>query len=135
MPVMPRIHTVWDEATGAIDATRKREMTAPGLQEPAKKVLATLDREWNGLIAHHGRPMLDLDNNLAERTIRGSVVTGKNVGGSHIDAAARNAAAIWTVTAAAKMAGLNLLTHLAAYLDECGRNGAKPLVGTALKRY
>jgi hypothetical protein len=24
-------------------------MAAPGLQEPAKKALATLDREWDGL--------------------------------------------------------------------------------------
>ena len=27
------------------------------------------------------------------------------------------------------MAGLNVLTYLAAYLDECGRNGGKPLTG------
>jgi hypothetical protein len=26
-------------------------MAAPGLQEPAKKALATLEREWDGLIA------------------------------------------------------------------------------------
>ena len=30
---------------------------------------------------------------------------------------------IWTVTATAQMAALNLLTYLTAYLDECGRNG------------
>ena len=128
-------YAAWDEAIGAIDRTRKREMQAPGLQEPAKKALATLDREWDGLIAHRDYPMLDLDNNLAERTIRGPVVTRKNAGGSHNDATARNAAAIWTVTATAKMAGLNLLTYLTAYLDECGRHGGKPLAGTALSRF
>ena len=29
------------------------------------------------------------------------------------------------------MAGLNVLTWLTAYLDECGRNGGKPLTGPA----
>ena len=58
-------------------------MRAPGLQEPARTALATLDREWDGLIAHRDYPMVSLGNNLAERTIRGPVVTRKNVGGSH----------------------------------------------------
>jgi hypothetical protein len=110
-------------------------MQAPGLQEPAKKALATLDREWDGLIAHRGYPMTSLDNNLAERTIRGPVVTRKNAGGSHNGQTAKNAAVIWTVTATAQMAALNLLTYLTAYLDECGRNGGKPLSGKALERF
>ena len=42
---------------------------------------------------------------------------------------------IWTVTATATMASLNLLTYLTAYLDECGRNGGKPLAGPALERF
>jgi transposase len=125
----------WDAAIGVIDATRKEQMQAPGLQEPAKKALATLDREWDGLIAHRDYPMISLDNNLAERTIRGPVVTRKNAGGSHNGDTARNAAVIWTVTATAAMASLNLLTYLAAYLDECGRNGGKPLAGPALERF
>jgi transposase len=56
-------------------------------------------------------------------------------GGSHNGQTARNAAVIWTVTATAQMAGLNLLTYLTAYLDECGRNGGKPLSGKALERF
>jgi transposase len=34
-----------DTAIGAIGATRKKQVQAPGLQEPARKALATLDRE------------------------------------------------------------------------------------------
>ena len=125
----------WDHAIGVIDKTRKKQAQAPGLAEPAKKALATLDREWDGIIAHRDYPMAGLDNNLAERTIRGPVITRKNAGGSHNGDTARNAAVIWTVTATAQMAGLNLLTYLAAYLDECGRNGSKPLTGKALERF
>jgi hypothetical protein len=72
----------WDAAIGAIDAARTKEMAAPGLQEPAKKALATLDRERDGLIAHRDYPMTGLDNNTAERAIRGPVVARKNAGGS-----------------------------------------------------
>ena len=125
----------WDAALTRIDHARKKQMAAPGLQEPARKALATLDREWDGLAAHRGYPMIGLDNNAAERMIRGPVVTRKNAGGSRNGDTARNAAVIWTVTATAQMAGLNLLTWLTAYFDECGRNGGKPLAGPDLDRF
>jgi hypothetical protein len=46
----------------------------------------------------------------------------ENAYGSRNEDAARLAARIWTVTATAEMAGLNVLAYLTAYLDECGRN-------------
>jgi transposase len=74
--------------------------------------------------------MISLDNNAAERALRRPVVTRKNAYGSRNGDAARLAARIWTVTATAEMAGLNVLTtYLTAYLDECGRSGGKPLTG------
>ena len=125
----------WNATLTAIDEARTKQMAAPGLAGPAKKALATLDRERDGLAAHRDYPMIGLDNNAAERMIRGPVVTRKNAGGSRNGDTARNAAVIWTVTATAQMAGLNLLTWLTAYLDECGRNGGKPLTGPALERF
>ena len=128
-------YQAWDGAITVIDEARKKQMQAPGLQEPAKKALATLDREWDGLIAHRDYPVVSLDNNKAERQIRGPVVTRKNAGGSRNGDAAASAAVIWTVTATATMAGLNILTYLTTYLDECGRHGGKPLTGPALERF
>jgi transposase len=128
-------YAAWDDAIAVIGQARKKQMQAPGLQEPAKKALATLDREWDGLTAHRDFPMVSLDNNAAERMIRGPVVTRKNARGSHNGDTARNAAVIWTVTGTAQMAGLNILTYLTAYLDECGRNRGKPLTGPALERF
>ena len=55
-------YAAWDAAIGAIDEARRKQMAAPGLQEPAKKALATLDREWDGLAAHRDYPMISLDN-------------------------------------------------------------------------
>ena len=125
----------WDATLTTIDQARKKQMAAPGLQEPARKALATLDREWDGLAAHRDYPMIGLDNNTAERAIRGPVVTRKNAGGSRNEEFARLAAVIWTVTATAQMARLNVLTYLTAYLDECGRGGGKPPTGPALERF
>lgn len=124
-----------DDAIGVIDEARRTQMAAPGLQEPAKKALATLDREWDGLAAHRGYPAIGLDSNPAERAIRRPVVTRKNAYGSRNDDAARLAATIWTITATAEMAGLNVLTYLTACLDACGRNGGKPLTGPGLDRF
>ena len=101
-------------------------MAAPGLQEPAKKALATLDREWDGLAAHRDYPMISLDNNAAERALRRPVVTRKNAYGSRTEDAARLAARVWTITATVEMAGLNPITYLTAYLDACGRTGGTP---------
>ena len=104
-------------------------MAAPGLQEPAKKALATLDREWDGLAAHRDYPMISLDNNAAERALRRPVVTRKNAYGSRTEDAARLAARVWTITATAERAGLNPITYLTAYLDACGRTGGTPPTG------
>jgi transposase len=127
--------TAWDDAVGVIDAERTKQMASPGLQEPAKKALATLDREWNGLVAHRDYPMISLDNNAAERALRRPVVTRKNAYGSRTEDAARLAARVWTVTATAEMAGLNPITYLTAYLDACGRTGGKPPTGPSLERF
>jgi hypothetical protein len=72
---------------------------------------------------------------VAKRALRRPVVTRKNANGSRNEDAARLAARIWTVTATAQMAGLNVLTYLTAYLDECGRNHGKPLTGPDLERF
>ena len=62
-------------------------------------------------------------------------MTRKNADGSRNDDAARLAARIWTITATAEMAGLNVLTYITACLDASGRNGGKPLAGPELERF
>ena len=62
-------------------------------------------------------------------------MTRKNAYGSRNDDSARLAARVWTVTATAEMAGLNMLTYLTAYLDACGRNGGRPPTGPNLERF
>ena len=59
---LEKAYAAWDAAIGVIDAERKKQEQAPGLQAPAKKALATLGREWEGIIAHRDYPMISIDN-------------------------------------------------------------------------
>jgi transposase len=76
-----------------------------------------------------------LKKTTRERALPRPVVTRKNAYGSRNDDAARLAARVWTVTATAEMAGLNVLSYLTAYLDACGRNRGKPPAGPELDRF
>ena len=98
-------------------------------------MLATLDHEWDGLVRHGSFPEADLDNNRAERAIRGPVVGRKNYYGSGSIWAATLAARTWTITATASRAGLNPLQYLHAYLECCATSGAKAPSGEALARF
>ena len=68
--------TAWDQALAVIDTACKKQIAAPGLQEPAKKALATLDREWDGLAAHRQYPMVSLDNYPDDAVMPMSAVCG-----------------------------------------------------------
>ena len=127
--------TAWDDALAVIDTARKKQVQAPGLQEPAKKALATLDREWDGLAAHRQYPMVSLDNNAAERALRRARRNQEErlrvpergrrpARRPHLDRHRHR-----------RDGRANVLTYLTAYLDSCGRNSGKPLSGPGLERF
>ena len=126
----------FDTALQVIDRERHAQAANAHLMHPAAvKVLATLDREWDGLARHREFPELPLDNNAAERALRGPVVGRKNFYGSGSKASAELAARVWTITATAGRAGLNPLAYLGAYLHACAEAGGKPPTGAALDRF
>lgn len=123
-------------ALNTIDAQRHTQIRCPDLLHPAAaKVLATLDREWEGLARHHELPELPLDNNTAERALRGPVVGRKNYYGSGSVVSAQLASRVFTITATAARAELNPLTYLHAYLDECARASGSAPTGEVLTRF
>ncbi|MGH3121995.1 MAG: IS66 family transposase, partial [Streptosporangiaceae bacterium] len=128
-----RAGAAFEAALDDIDAHRKIQGARPDLLHPAAaKVLATLDREWDGLARHREFPDLPLDNNTAERAIRTPVVGRKNYNGSGAEWAAGLAGHAWTILGTAKMAGLNPRGYLQAYLGACAANGGKPPGGEAM---
>ena len=119
----------------AMDAARKSETANSTLHPAAAKVLATLDREWEGLSRHEEFPELPLDNNPAERVLRNPAVLRKNCYGSGSSWAATLAARIWTITATAERAGANPLAYLIAYLQECAVAGGRAPNPVTLERF
>ena len=124
----------FEQALAAID-TARTQPRGPGLHPAAKKVLATLDREWDGLARHRDFPGLDLDNNQSERALRTAVVGRKNYYGSHAEWSAHLAARIWTITATAERHHLEPLEYLTAYLNACAAAGGKPPESPALDQF
>jgi transposase len=122
-------------AINGIDAERRTQAQLDGLHPAAAKVLATIEREWDGLARHRQYPELPLDNNTAERALRTPVVGRKNFYGSGSVDSAELASRAWTILATAERAGYNPLAYLTSYLDACATNAAKPPTGDDLARF
>jgi hypothetical protein len=89
----------FDQALDTMDTIRRDQATIYSLHPAAKKVLATLDREWDGLARYRDSP-------ISPWTITPSgpctpVVGRKNYYGSHAKWSADLAARVWTITATA----------------------------------
>ncbi len=67
-----------------------------------------------------------MDNNTAERGLRGSVVGRKNYYGSGAVWSAELAAALFTIFGTLKLWKLNVHTWLLGYFYECALLGGKP---------
>jgi hypothetical protein len=81
---------------------------------------------WSGLTVFVHSAWVDMDNNTAERDIRGPVVGRKNFYGSGSEGSAELAATMYGVLATMKLWGLNARTWLAQYLQACADNGNRP---------
>lgn len=125
----------FDQALQVMDTARQEQNAIHSLHPAARKVLATLDREWDGLIRHRDYPDISLDNNPAERALRNPVIGRKNYYGSHAQWAAHLAATVWTITATAERNNREPLTYLSEYLQACALGGGKPPEGEALHRF
>jgi transposase len=125
----------FDTALQVMDTTRREQQAIYSLHPAARKVLATLDREWDGLVRHRDFPDISLDNNPAERALRNPVIGRKNYYGSHAQWAAHLAATVWTITATAERNQREPLTYLSQYLQACALTGGKPPEGDDLQRF
>jgi transposase len=125
----------FDQALQVMNTARQEQAEIYSLRPGAKKVLATLDREWDGLAAHRDFPDITLDNNPAERALRTPVVGRKNFYGSQADWAAHLAAGVWTITATAQRNHREPLAYLTEYLHACATAGGKAPQGRDFDRF
>jgi transposase len=108
-------------------AARREEALAQADLHPARRrALESLRGHWKGLTLFVGRPEIAMDNNEAERQLRGPVVGRKTFYGSGALWAGELAAALFSLFATLKRWGLNPRRWLTAYLEACATHGGKP---------
>lgn len=104
---------------------RDEQLATPKLAEPCLKVLTSMKKHWSGLTVFVSSPWVPMDNNTAERDMRGPVVGRKNFYGSGALWAGTLAATMYSLLATLKLYGINPMTWMVAYLQACANNGAK----------
>ena len=104
------------------ESERKDEKT----HYACKKVLDSLDNHWDGLTVFVDQPEIPMDNNKAERQVRGPVVGRKNYYGSGSEWSGRLAAVLFSIFQTLGLFNLNPRRWLEAYLQACAENGGGP---------
>jgi transposase len=103
----------------------RTELSQPGIHPARRKVLSSLQEHWEGLTVFVEHPEVPLDNNPAERALRGPVVGRKNYRGSGAVWSGELAAMLFSVLQTLCLWGINPRVWLEAYLQECARAGGE----------
>jgi len=90
-----------------------------------KKVLTSLERHWDGLTLFVEHPEVAIDNNPAERALRGPVVGRKSYYGSGALWSGTLAATLFSLFGTLRLWQINPRIWLTEYLSACARAGGK----------
>ena len=101
------------------------QLQDPALGAPAHKVLRNVRQYWPGLTLFLAHPLLDLDNNQAERALRGAVVGRKNYYGSGSAWSGQLAATMLSLLNTMRLWRINPRTWLGSYLHACAAAGGQ----------
>jgi transposase len=107
----------------ALGASGELELETPNLHSARQKVLESLGNHWTGLTVFVEHPEVPMDNNTAERSIRGPVVGRKNYYGSGSVWSGQLAAMMFSLFQTLCLWGLNPRLWLTAYLQACAEAG------------
>jgi len=123
-PAEARLAARWDRALPILDALRDW-LTAQRRRLWAKNALAraiqyALSR-WDSLARYAADGRLAIDNNTAERALRGIAITRKNFLFLGSEAGGERAAILYTVLETAKLNGLDPEAYLADVIDRMAR--------------
>lgn len=111
---------------GMADRTRVT-LLEPKLAVACVKVLTSMQSHWQGLTVFARCPWVSMDNNTAERDMRGPVVGRKNFFGSGSLWSGQLACTVYSLLATLKLYGINERTWLGDFLQACADHGAQAL--------
>ena len=115
-----------NEALDALFAHAERELAGLADQAREGKALRSLVNHRDGLSVFVDRPQVPMDNNLAERVLRGPVIGRRLSFGSDSETGARFTAVMYSVIATVSLNGIDVLRWLEAWLTACAHNGGRP---------
>jgi len=122
---LTHVQSTLEQAVQALADQRDLELQNPKLGEPCQKVLQSMTRHWAGLTVFVRHSEVPMDNNTAERDMRGPVVGRKNFFGSGALWSGQLAATLYGLFATLKLYGINARTWMLAYLQACAENGGQ----------
>ena len=130
---LERQTSAFDTAQGALEETldglfAQAERELAGLPDEARegKALRSLINHREGLSVFIDRPLTPMDNNAAERMIRGPAIGRRLSFGSDSKDGAKFTAVMYSVVGTLSMNGIDVLRWLEAWLEECAKNGRRP---------
>jgi transposase len=112
-------------AVTAMAQRLERELAQPKLHQVRKKVLTSLRNHWSGLIRFVDQPAIPMDNNQAERALRGPVVGRKNYYGSGATWSGELTATLFSLFHTLELWQINPRTWLTEYLNACAAAGSR----------
>ena len=114
-----------EKALEGLFARAERELTALPAQAPEGKALRSLLNHREGLSVFLERPWVPMDNNFAERELRGPVIGRRLSFGSDSEAGARVTAMMYSVLGTLSLNGIDPLRWLDAWLTACAEGGGR----------
>ena len=125
-PAFDTAQDALNEALDALFAHAERELAGLADQAREGKALRSLVNHRDGLSVFVDRPQVPMDNNLAERVLRGPVIGRRLSFGSDSETGARFTAVMYSVIATLSLNGIDVLRWLQAWLTACTDNGGRP---------
>ena len=132
-PGVKRQTPLFDAAQGALKealdglfAEAGRELAGLPDQAREAKALRSVLNHREGLSVFVDRPQVPLDNNKAERFLRGPAIGRGLSFGSDSEDGAKFTAIMYSVAGTLSMNGIDVLRWLEAWLTACAKNGRKP---------
>ena len=125
----PEFDAAQGELKKALDglfAHAERELAALPAKAREGKALRSLLKHREGLSVFAGKPQVPMDNNAAERGLRGAVIGRRLSFGSDSEKGADFTAIMYSVVGTLSMHGIDVLRWLEAWLEACAKNGRKP---------
>ena len=125
-PAFDAAHDALAEALGGMFAAAEHQLARLSPEASEGGPLRSLLNHRQGLSVFLDRPRVPLDNNLAERLLRGPAIGRRLSFGSDSESGARFTALMYSVTATLRLNGLDVPRWLAGWLAACARGGGRP---------